>query len=471
MHTATGPRTRYVRDRFIAPRDNAEFADKQGLLDELLETQIKRDTEIMDGDVPVPDPQPELTEPQKAYRSLLQNQLLGISDQYTIQQLGGATHMFHAYPYEQKFSLFQGTASGSVRRFTDKENEGCKLPTCCGFLEDDHQLLAPIREDRKISRVPFKVLDAPALQDDFYLNVVDWSSQGLLAVGLGPCVYLWSPQGKVTKLSDVGPSNSITSVGWSLNGSLLSVGTYTGAVQIWDANKTKQIRTIKAHDGRVGSVAWNSTVLSTGSRDKAILMNDVRIKECTFAQLQGHKQEVCGLKWSQDEQQLASGGNDNKLFVWNAHNYERPSGKYTSHTAAVKALAWSPHQHGLLVSGGGTADRCIRSWNTLTNTMIDCVDTGSQVCSLLFSKTVDELVSSHGYSQNHIFVWKYSGMRKLATLSGHTSRVLYLAASNDGETIVSGAGDETLRFWKVFPRSQAKSQTSYLLLPSSKDLR
>lgn len=36
------------------------------------------------------------------------------------------------------------------------------------------------------------MLDAPALQDDFYLNLVDWSAQNVLAVGLGTCVYLWS---------------------------------------------------------------------------------------------------------------------------------------------------------------------------------------------------------------------------------------------------------------------------------------
>lgn len=48
--------------------------------------------------------------------------------------------------------------------------------------------------------------------------------------------------------------------------------------------------------------------------------------------------------------------------------------------AAVKAIAWSPHHHGLLVSGGGTADRCIRFWNTLTGQPMQCVDTGSQVC-------------------------------------------------------------------------------------------
>lgn len=40
--------------------------------------------------------------------------------------------------------------------------------------------------------LPTQVLDAPALQDDFYLNLVDWSAQNVLAVGLGTCVYLWS---------------------------------------------------------------------------------------------------------------------------------------------------------------------------------------------------------------------------------------------------------------------------------------
>lgn len=32
-----------------------------------------------------------------------------------------------------------------------------------------------------------------------------------------------------------------------------------------------------------------------------------------------------------------------------------------------------------------------------------------------------------------------------------TCRVLYLATSPDGQTVVTGAGDETLRFWSVFP--------------------
>ena len=48
------------------------------------------------------------------------------------------------------------------------------------------------------------------VQDDFYLNLVDWSSLNVLAVGLGSCVYLWSAcTSKVTKLCDLGRDDSL----------------------------------------------------------------------------------------------------------------------------------------------------------------------------------------------------------------------------------------------------------------------
>lgn len=66
---------------------------------------------------------------------------------------------------------------------------------------------------------------------------------------------------------------------------------------------------------------------------------------------------------------------------------------------------------------------------------------GSQVCNLAWSKNVNEIVSTHGYSQNQVVIWKYPSMTKLTTLTGHSTRVLYLATSPDGQTIVTGAGN------------------------------
>lgn len=54
--------------------------------------------------------------------------------------------------------------------------------------------------------------------------------------------------------------------------------------------------------------------------------------------------------------------------------------RMTAHAAAVKALAWCPFQSNLLASGGGTADRSIKFWNTHTGALLNSIDTGSQVC-------------------------------------------------------------------------------------------
>ena len=64
-------------------------------------------------------------------------------------------------------------------------------------------------------------------------------------------------------------------------------------------------------------------------------------------------------------------------------------------------------------------------------------------------------------------------MTKVATLTGHTYRVLYLAMSPDGMTIVTGAGDETLRFWNTFPgpKSDGGQLGASLLVPTGMDLR
>lgn len=336
-----------------------------------------------------------------------------------------------------------------------------------------HQLLsAPRKVARKISKHPYKILEVPRILDDFYLNLVDWSSQNLLAVGSSSCVYLWNASSsQVTKLCDVGQSDSITSVSWMQRGTHLAVGTHRGTVQIWDVSKGQKIRDFKGHRSRVGALAWNGNLLTSGSRDRKIYHRDIQDPSNRVQKLASHTQEVCGLRWSPHNQQLASGGNDNRLLVWDLAQSTRPIHRFTEHSAAVKAITWSPHQRGLLASGGGTADRCIRFWNTLDcGEMLSCVDTGSQVCNLAWSKNVNEIVSTHGYSQNQIVIWNYPSMTQVATLIGHTSRVLYLAISPDGQSVVTGAGDDTLRFWNAFPSPKDQSQSASTLF-SRNDIR
>lgn len=200
--------------------------------------------------------------------------------------------------------------------------------------------------------------------------------------------------------------------------------------------------------GRVGSMDWNQHLLTSGSQAGHIINSDVRVQAHMVSDLAGHSQEVCGLKWSPDGSLLASGGNDNMVNIWSADGKRNHT--LTDHQAAVKALAWCPWQSNLLASGGGTADKHIRFWNTTTGNCVNAIDTKSQVCSLLWNAEHKEIISGHGFSNNQLTIWKYPTMTRVADLTGHTERVLSMAMSPDGQTVVSAAGDETLRFWKCF---------------------
>ncbi|KAL7554965.1 hypothetical protein ACHAWF_018529 [Thalassiosira exigua] len=318
---------------------------------------------------------------------------------------------------------------------------------------------------RHIPSAPTRILDAPDLLDDYYLNLLSWSDTNILAVALAQTVYLWNAEtGAIDELCNVegeGPDAHVSSVSWiQEGGGHLAVGTSWGKTMLWDVRAQKQLRKMDGHSDRVGALSWNRHILSSGGRDNLVINHDVRIAEHKTATLASHTQEVCGLAWSPDGMTLASGANDNKLCLWDAaaSSSSRPRFELTEHQAAVKALAWSPHERNLLATGGGTADRCIKFWNSQSGSMLQSVDTGSQVCALQWNPYEKEILSSHGFARNQLCLWKYPTMAKVKELDGHTARVLHMAVSPDGSSVVSAAADETLRFWDVFaPPSGART--------------
>lgn len=224
----------------------------------------------------------------------------------------------------------------------------------------------------------------------------------------------------VTLLCDIGPGgDSVTSVGFTQRGSLLAVGTWAGDVHLWDVARMKRVRTMAGHRLRVGALAASAQLLSSGGGDGRILNRDPRASEDFVLRLKGHMGDVCGLKWSPNGRELATGGSDGKLLVWDVRGTSgAPAHRFLDHTAAVKAIAWSPHQSSLLASGGGTIDRCIRFWNTGTGARVGTFNTGSMVSNLAWSRNTNEIVSTHGYPHNTVAVWRYSDMSKLVTLEG-----------------------------------------------------
>ncbi|KAH0263883.1 WD40 repeat-like protein, partial [Aureobasidium melanogenum] len=151
-----------------------------------------------------------------------------------------------------------------------------------------------------------------------------------------------------------------------------------------------------------------------------------------LARLDLHSQQICGLAWSPDGQFFASGGNDNALCVFETRRnlqvenipaqqrimvrddfaYYSPVGqeearwilpsqesyRYTLN-AAVKALAFCPWQPSLLAAGGGSNDRCIHFYHTISGAKLATIDCSAQVTSLVWSRTRREIAATFGFTQ------------------------------------------------------------------------
>ena len=324
-----------------------------------------------------------------------------------------------------------------------------------------------------ISKQPIKVLEAPSLLDDYYLSLVSWSRGNVIGVGLEDCVYFFNflnnsvvrnfkipkalNSGSFGSDEDLGPY--VCALAFDETGNSLAVTDSRGHIFLSDVEKGRVVNQAIAHNSRVGSLHWQENLLVTGSRDKNVRLFDVRDRLCrpqfTFS---GHFQEICGLKISPDGTQIASGGNDNQLLLWDVRKMSLIT-SLGEHEAAVKALAWSPSRRSLLVSGAGTADRKLRVFDTAKNEQLAKIDTGSQVCNLTFDKEGEVLISTHGYSLNQMILWQpsrdFEKLRKEEVLIAHKLRVLYLAPSPCGKYVATGAGDETIRIWNIVNQKRA----------------
>jgi len=357
---------------------------------------------------------------------------------------------------------------------------------------------------RIIPRKPFQILRVPGMQDDFYMSPLDWSSSNLIVVSLPSGIHMWDAN---TTLSysftdrEEAEKNPVNCLAWRKGSHVgqLAEGLSSGLLRIRDTEEEKISGTWNIHSNRIGTCSWSpkGTLIATGSKDHTIGIIDPREQHHEIP-VTGHNQEVCGIKWDPEGVLLASGGNDNNMILWDHRMMNTPLRLFeNAHCAAIKALAWSPHRRGRLVSGGGTADRRIRFWDVETLSCIGEVDSGSQVCNVAWSENTDEIVSTHGFSQNQIVVWDTSASTStstststttssisdapllrpalpIATLRGHTSRVLHLAVSPDGRSIATCAVDNTLRFWSVFPGKNAPLMLSIppkTGLPSTKTVK
>ncbi|KAJ5224053.1 hypothetical protein N7468_008595 [Penicillium chermesinum] len=215
---------------------------------------------------------------------------------------------------------------------------------------------------------PFRILDAPFMRDDFYCSTLAYSfTSGILAVGLGQCVYLWS-EGYIVErppFGDVHPSNYVTSLAFSSdNGgrSILAVGRHSGQLSLWSVSEDK-VRFEISHPNSISCVVFKSNTSrrpSEGFFNVEIEAEDLVVGDergtvwyysvewhpvqnqwswsgcmTLLAKIHAHSQQICGLAWSPDEQFLATGGNDNACMLFELRSIlGRPPSQSSSSAAS-----------------------------------------------------------------------------------------------------------------------------------------
>lgn len=221
-----------------------------------------------------------------------------------------------------------------------------------------------------------------------------------------------------------------------------------GEIHLFDAGTNALIRTVQTTRPASTICFLSNSVFCVGTRSPlgTIEQVDLRAPLTPIRQLHGHKGAIAALACSpvggphagspEGGQQLASGGCDQSLLLWDARQGsgvagQRPLTRLDKQGGPVLAVGWSPHQRGVLASGGGAEARELRIWDTKLQPRLEPVITAkaettvsqsdlkwtarcgfalnpvaSQICNLVWSETSFELATTHGHPSSVITVWK-----------------------------------------------------------------
>lgn len=220
------------------------------------------------------------------------------------------------------------------------------------------------------------------------------------------------------------------------------------------------------------AISPDGKMMASGGEDKTIKLWEVSSGKL-LRNFTGHSERIKMIAFSPDGQLIASGGDDNTIRVWNIGTGEE---LYTltgdsNSFGFVEFVGFSPNGETLITGvGGGT----IKVWNINTGkeirTMNQAVwesigqismlsDDSNPIRSMALSPDGQTVV--FGSWQNTIKLWNINTGQEIKTLTGHSGEVNAVAFSPDGKLLASGDNDQIIKLWDVSTGREVSNLTGH----------